>query len=161
MGGTSTHAVRYEGLHLPEEAVVLRAPYDGWAVVDSTANQNVQPSTFGIALAALDLLEQASAPTAAALRERVLEVRERAYALIDDVDPAERGDERLALRARALLLAPRVLHRPAGLAGRARHGAGRPGAAAAAGGRLPARAQPGSPHPRGDAGAARRVTHAG
>lgn len=105
MGGTSTHAVRYEGLRLPEDAVVLRAEYESWRQVDSTANQNVQPSTFGIALAALDLLAERAEPTAAALRERVLDVRQRAYALIDDVDPRERGDERLALRASALLLA--------------------------------------------------------
>lgn len=105
MGGTSTHAVRYEGLHLPEEAVVLRAEYDGWAQVDSTANQNVQPSTFGIALAALDLLAERAQPAADALRERVLDVRQRAYSLIDDVDPREGGDGRLALRAQALLLA--------------------------------------------------------
>jgi alkylation response protein AidB-like acyl-CoA dehydrogenase len=105
MGGTSTHAVRFEGLHLPADSVVLRAAFDGWAQVDSTANQNVQPSTFGIALAALDLLGERAASTAEAMRTRVLDVRSRAYALIDDVDPTERGDERLALRAEALLLA--------------------------------------------------------
>jgi alkylation response protein AidB-like acyl-CoA dehydrogenase len=105
MSGTSTHAVRYEGLHLREDAVVLRASFDGWAQIDSTANQNVQPSTFGIALASLDLLAERAEPTASALRARVVDVRSRAYALIDDVDPTERGDERLALRAEALLLA--------------------------------------------------------
>lgn len=105
MGGTATHAVRYDGLHLPEQALVLRAPYQQWAAVDATANRNVQPSTFGTGLAALDLLEPTDAPTAAVLRDRLLDVRARAYALIDDVDPAECGEQRLALRAQALLLA--------------------------------------------------------
>ena len=105
MGGTATHAVRYEGLHLPEEALVLRAPYEQWAQLDSTVNQNVQPSTFGIALAALELLEAADATTAGVLRDRLLEVRRQAYALLDDVDPGEQGEQRLALRAQALLQA--------------------------------------------------------
>lgn len=105
MAGTSTHAVRYDGLHLPDEALVLRKDFATWAAADAAANRNVQPSTFGIALAALDLLQAASPGTADALRARVLDVRARAYALIDDVPLDERGDERLELRAAALLLA--------------------------------------------------------
>ena len=104
MGGTSTHAVRYEGLVLHDDEIVLRRDFAAWVAADTVANRNVQPSTFGIALAALDLLEAASPATAAALREQVLDVRERAYRLMDDVDPAEAGDERLALRGRALVL---------------------------------------------------------
>ena len=104
MGGTSTHAVRFDGLLLRDDEVVLRKDFADWADADSVANRNVQPSTFGIALAALDLLEPVAGPAASALRERVLDVRSRAYALIDDVDPAEAGEQRLALRAAALLL---------------------------------------------------------
>ena len=104
MAGTSTHAVTFDGLLLRDEAVVLRKDFDAWAAGDSVMNRNVQPSTFGIALAALDLLEPVAAPAAASLRNRVLDVRSRAYALMDDVDPAEQGDQRLALRAQALLL---------------------------------------------------------
>ena len=104
MGGTSTHAVRYDGLLLRDDEVVLRKDFAAWAEGDAVLNRNVQPSTFGIALAALDLLGPASPATAAALRERVADVRTRAYRLLDDVDPAEAGDERLALRAQALLL---------------------------------------------------------
>lgn len=101
MGGTSTHAVRYEGLHLRDDEVILRKDFATWAAADAVMNRNVQPSTFGIALAALDLVP---GPTADVLRERVLDVRSRAYRLMDEVDPAEAGDERLALRAQALLL---------------------------------------------------------
>ena len=104
MAGTSTHAVTFDGLLLRDEEVVLRKDFDAWAAGDSVMNRNVQPSTFGIAVAALDLLEPAAAPAAEALRGRVLDVRSRAYALMDDVDPAEEGEQRLALRAQALLL---------------------------------------------------------
>jgi alkylation response protein AidB-like acyl-CoA dehydrogenase len=104
MGGTSTHAVRYDGLLLRDDEVLLRKDFATWAEGDAVMNRNVQPSTFGIALAALDLLA-ASAPDAAeALRTRVLDVRDRAYRLLDDVEPAEQGEERLALRAQALVL---------------------------------------------------------
>jgi len=104
MAGTSTHAVRFDELHLPDAAVVLVAPYDTWALSDTAANRNVQPSTFGIALAALDLLQERAPETADAMRRRVLDLRERAYRLLDEADPAEHGDERLELRAAALLL---------------------------------------------------------
>lgn len=104
MGGTSTHAVQYDGLLVRDDEVVLRKEVESWAAADSTMNRNVQPSTFGIALAALDLLEPVAPDAAAALRARVLDVRTRAYRLMDEVDAAEQGEERLALRASALLL---------------------------------------------------------
>ena len=105
MGGTSTHALHLDGLRLPDEDVVLLNDRGPWAQADRELNCNVQPSTFGVALAALDLLEPRAPEVAAVLRRRVLEVRTRAYALLDEVDGAERLDERLALRASALLLA--------------------------------------------------------
>jgi alkylation response protein AidB-like acyl-CoA dehydrogenase len=105
MGGTSTHAVRYDGLLVRDEEVLLHTDFAGWAAGDSAANRNVQPSTFGIALAALDLLSAASPGTADALRARVLRVRDEAYRLMDEDDPGEAGEQRLALRAQALLLA--------------------------------------------------------
>jgi alkylation response protein AidB-like acyl-CoA dehydrogenase len=104
MGGTSTHAVRFDDVLVRDDEVVLRKDFGAWADADAVMNRNVQPSTFGIALAALELLEPASASTAAALRDRVLDVRTRAYLLLDEHDPADAGDERLALRASALLL---------------------------------------------------------
>jgi alkylation response protein AidB-like acyl-CoA dehydrogenase len=104
MGGTRTHAVRYDGVVLPDDAVSSVSPYDAWATEDRAANANVQPSTFGIALAALDLLEGVGAVPAQRLREQVLEVREQAYALLDGVHRLEQIDRRLALRAQALAL---------------------------------------------------------
>ena len=104
MAGTSTHALRFEGLHLPDADVVLLTDRAPWAKVDSANNTNVQPSTFGIALAALDLLAEREPDTAMQLRPRVLELRVRAYRMLDEVDPGEQLDRRLALRAEALLL---------------------------------------------------------
>lgn len=105
MGGTATHAVRFQELFLPDADVVLLAERTPWAAIDSANNTNVQPSTFGIALAALELLADRQPQVAAALRRRVLDVRADAYRLLEEVDPGERLDERLDLRAQALLLA--------------------------------------------------------
>lgn len=105
MGGTATHALRLDGLVVTDEQVVLRTAREPWAEADRAANANVQPSTFGIALAALDLLADRAPETAQALRGQVLAVRAQAYRLLDEADPREQLDERLALRARALTLA--------------------------------------------------------
>jgi alkylation response protein AidB-like acyl-CoA dehydrogenase len=104
MAGTSTHALRLDGLHLPDADVVLLSERAPWAAADERLNANVQPSTFGVALAALDLLAEHQSQVAAALRDRVLSTRAQAYRLLDEVDPAEQVQERLALRAQALLL---------------------------------------------------------
>ena len=105
MGGTSTHALHLDGLVVPDADVVLVADRAPWAERDTAANANVQPSTFGVALAALDLLADRAPEAADALRSQVVDVRSAAYQLLDEVHPAERLDERLALRARALVLA--------------------------------------------------------
>ena len=105
MGGTSTHALVLDGLILPDRDVVLLAPRGPWAERDAAMNSNVQPSTFGIALAALALLEEREPGTAGVLRGRVHALRAQAYRLLDEVPWAEVQDARLDLRARALLLA--------------------------------------------------------
>ena len=104
MSGTSTHALRLDDLRLRDEDVVLRRDRGPWAEDDRALNCNVQPSTFGVALAALDLLQVRAPEVAAVLRARVLDVRARAYSLLDEVDSGEALDERLALRAQALRL---------------------------------------------------------
>ncbi len=104
MGGTSTHALRLDNVLLGDADVVLRTDYSAWRQRDGDANANVQPSTFGVALAALALLDLPSPATAESLRARVFAVRSQAYALLDEVPPAEAVAERLALRAGALVL---------------------------------------------------------
>ena len=105
MAGTRTHALALDGLLVPDEQVVAVRDRAEFAAYDTALNANVQPSTYGVALAALDLLDERQPAVAGALRERVLASRERAYRLLDDVPGDERLDERLALRAGALLLA--------------------------------------------------------
>lgn len=66
-------------------------------------NTNVSPAVFGVAYAALGLLESDpdATETARSLRTRLDSVRQRAYALADHPVPHERVDERLALKTRA------------------------------------------------------------
>ncbi len=105
MAGTSTHALRFDALSVSDAEVVLLTDRGPWAAADSAANTNVQPSTFGIALAALDLLAEREPDTAMQLRPRLLELRTRAYRLLDEVEPGQQLDRRLDLRAESLLLA--------------------------------------------------------
>lgn len=104
MGGTVTHGLVYDAYRLPTSHVLNVLPLKDFLAVDALSNSNVQPSTFGVALAALDLLEERSAETAAVLRDRVMRVRTEAYRLLDEVPLHEKIEERLALRAQALLL---------------------------------------------------------
>jgi alkylation response protein AidB-like acyl-CoA dehydrogenase len=101
MNGTVTHAVAYDGHRLPADHVLNVLPRKDFLAVDAISNANVQPSTLGIALAALDLFD---GPTHDVLHERVLTVRSEAYRLLDEVPAHEQLEERLALRAQALLL---------------------------------------------------------
>ncbi|MET8948487.1 acyl-CoA dehydrogenase family protein [Streptomyces sp. NPDC004542] len=92
-----TVSLELDGLWLPEESVALRTPYARWAAADRARTVNASPAVFGVAEAALALLDE---ETAAPVRARLDEVRRRAYALADD--PAD-GDlaERLALRTQS------------------------------------------------------------
>lgn len=105
MGATATVGLRVEDLLVRDDDVVLRMPFAEWRAADDARNANVQPSTFGVALAALDLLEPRAPQLAARRRDDLLAVRSDAYRLIDEVPADERIDERLALRAQALLAA--------------------------------------------------------
>jgi alkylation response protein AidB-like acyl-CoA dehydrogenase len=93
-----TVSLELTGLWLPDEAVVLRAPYEQWAADDRPKTVNTSPAVFGIAKAALGLLDDR---TAGPLRARLDEVRSRAYALADHPEAHKHMDERLALRTKA------------------------------------------------------------
>ncbi|MGW0578649.1 acyl-CoA dehydrogenase family protein [Streptomyces sp. NPDC002920] len=93
-----TVSLELNGLWLPEESVALCSPYDRWAAQDRLKTLNANPAVFGIAEAALGLLDE---DTATPLRARLAEVRHQAYALIDEAAPHEHPEERLALRTRA------------------------------------------------------------
>ncbi|MGW1724118.1 acyl-CoA dehydrogenase family protein [Streptomyces sp. NPDC002306] len=93
-----TVSLELDGLWLPEEAVVLCAPYDRWAATDRAKAVNASPAVFGVARAALDLLDE---DTAGPLRTRLEEVRRLAYDLADHPLAHEHLTDRLALRTRA------------------------------------------------------------
>ncbi|MFJ1735228.1 acyl-CoA dehydrogenase family protein [Streptomyces sp. NPDC088254] len=93
-----TVSLRLDGLRVPEEAVALRTPYERWAAADRPKTVSANPAVFGLAQAALALLDEG---TAAPLRARLADVRRRAYALADRPDPQEHAAERLELRTRA------------------------------------------------------------
>ncbi|CAN5166378.1 acyl-CoA dehydrogenase family protein [soil metagenome] len=104
MGGTRTVELHLDGYVVVDPDVVLRMPRAAWAATDAAAGANVQPSTFGIARAALAELAGRDEATATSLSSRLNEVRRRAYGFMDGVPAGDALDERLALRAEALLL---------------------------------------------------------
>ncbi|MGW0628895.1 acyl-CoA dehydrogenase family protein [Streptomyces sp. NPDC002758] len=93
-----TVSLELTGLWLPNDAVALRMPYEDWAATDRPRTRNANPAVFGIAEAALTLLDD---ETANPLRTRLSKIRSEAYALADHPAPHEHAEERLALRAQA------------------------------------------------------------
>lgn len=97
-----TVSLELDGLWLPEESVVLRTPREKFALVDLPRSTNASPAVFGVAYAALRVLEDAGeAETARELREQVDEVRRRAYELADHPVAHEHVEKRLALKMRS------------------------------------------------------------
>ncbi|MEU5663351.1 acyl-CoA dehydrogenase family protein [Streptomyces longwoodensis] len=97
LGGARTVSLELDGLWLPDEAVVLRTPYDRWAADDRLRTLDTNPAVFGLTRAALTLLDE---ETAAAFRARLTRLRTAAYALADTA-PGLRVQERLDLRTEA------------------------------------------------------------
>jgi alkylation response protein AidB-like acyl-CoA dehydrogenase len=104
MGGTRTVELHLDGYGGVVPDVVLRMPRAAWAATDAAAGADVQPSTFGIARAALAELAGRDEATATSLSSRLNEVRRRAYGFMDGAPAGDALDERLALRAEALRL---------------------------------------------------------
>ncbi|MFD8804295.1 acyl-CoA dehydrogenase family protein [Streptomyces sp. NPDC059597] len=98
LSAARTVSLELDGLWVPEEAVALRVPYAQWAPGDRAKTLNANPAVFGIASAALSLLDE---DTAAPLHARLAGIRHRAYALADHPEPLEHVEERLAVRAEA------------------------------------------------------------
>ncbi|MFD2686342.1 acyl-CoA dehydrogenase family protein [Streptomyces phyllanthi] len=98
-----TVSLELDGLWLPEEALVLRTPQKEFAHIDRPRNTNASPAAFGVAYAALGLLEgDADAKeTACSLRARLDTVRREAYALADHPVPHKHLEERLTLKIQA------------------------------------------------------------
>lgn len=99
-----TVSLELDGLWLPEDALVRRTPQETFASIDRPRSTNVSPAVFGVAYAALALLDESdpdARETARSLRTRLDRVRQQAYALADHPVPHERMDERLTLKTQA------------------------------------------------------------
>lgn len=108
MGGTHTVALELDRFWVDPADVVVRASLSEWSFADGLRAANVQPSVFGIALAALEALAEQAPVVATPLAEALHEVRSRAYRLADEA-PSEAGvEERLAAAAEAILLGVEV-----------------------------------------------------
>ncbi|MEU5181955.1 acyl-CoA dehydrogenase family protein [Streptomyces longwoodensis] len=103
LSASRTVSLELDGLRLPPESLVLRVPRDEWTRGDLARASNVSPAVFGVAEAALRLLEESAqaAPTARELRSRLAETRRRAYELADRPATHRRVHERIALKLRA------------------------------------------------------------
>jgi alkylation response protein AidB-like acyl-CoA dehydrogenase len=116
MGGTRTVAVDLAGAHLRDEDVLSVLPKQVWLAQDRLRTVNATPASFGLARAAIGALHvtgerRGSAEAldlASLLAVEAKDLRARAYRLIDDVDAAERTEERVAARAQALDLTGRA-----------------------------------------------------
>ena len=113
MQGTRTVALRLDGLRADDDDVTLVVDRQAWLETDRLRTANTGPQTFGLLRETVQRLgvtadrraDATAGRLARALAARTEDLRDRAYALLDDVAPAERVDERLALRAQALSLA--------------------------------------------------------
>ena len=112
MAGTSTFRVRLDNVRVDSSDVALVEPLASWRATDSARTADVSPAVFGVTAEAVRRLRErddaATAEVAAAIEEELSAVREAAYSLVDRVEPGERIDDRLRLRARAHLLATRA-----------------------------------------------------
>jgi hypothetical protein len=109
MAGTRTVALHLSGLAIGPEDVVMRAPWEDWAVGDRTETANASPLAFGLAAEILaDLRAGGEADGADRLAEPLADLRRRAYALADEAAPGQALPQRLELRAAALDLLVRA-----------------------------------------------------
>ncbi|MET9708502.1 acyl-CoA dehydrogenase family protein [Streptomyces griseus] len=105
VSSSRTVSLRLDGLWVPHKSVILRVPAARWASTDLARASNVSPAVFGVAEAALRVLEETgadAATTARGLRTELATVRRCAYGLADHASPEPDVPERTALRLRAL-----------------------------------------------------------
>jgi alkylation response protein AidB-like acyl-CoA dehydrogenase len=135
MGATSTVGASLDALRIEPGEVAITLDKDDWTALDRQRTANAVPAVFGMIRSICrdldDVAERRGDADAAEVARRIVEraavVRASAYALIDDVAPDERSDERVRLRADSLALlsaAARALVIASG--GRALDGGSRP-----------------------------------
>lgn len=108
LSAARTVPLHLDGLVVPDEGVLDVLPIEQWAASDRARTANVSPSVFGVIAAAVDRLVSGYDDSGRAAGTRLADVaatlRDEAYDLLDHVDPQERLDRRLQLRAQALRL---------------------------------------------------------
>lgn len=101
-----TVRLRIDGLVVGDDAVVARTGVADWQAADRRTTANVNPAVFGIARAAVDVVAGCELTEAdrlaAALRPRLDAARRDCYALLDEVPPDERLDDRIRARLAAM-----------------------------------------------------------
>lgn len=110
MSGTHTRPVTLDGVVVPDASIGAVVDRAEWLAADAIRTADANPAAFGVVRGALAELQSIAdrredgliATTGAALVRECREVRERAYALMEDGGPRP---DRLTLRARALDLA--------------------------------------------------------
>ena len=115
MQATSTVTLDLDGLVASDDDVVDVTPADGWLAVDAQRTANAGPQHFGLQRECVRRLAETAARrddgTAAALAQSLSTEGERlrrvAYTLLDEVDPSEHLEDRLAVRASVLELVVR------------------------------------------------------
>jgi hypothetical protein len=105
MTATQTVSLDLDGFEVRDADVLEVAPLQPWLESDRQKTANPSPHTVGLQQECTRRLAERGG-TAALLADRLAEegaaLRDAAYALIDDVPPAERLDDRLAVRAASL-----------------------------------------------------------
>jgi alkylation response protein AidB-like acyl-CoA dehydrogenase len=104
-----TVTLQLRGLRVPAERIVSTQAVADWAASDDLVTVNVNPAVFGVTASAVELLaaqgerrgEPEAVDAASWLGARLAGLRSQAYALLDEVPPAEQTELRLALRARS------------------------------------------------------------
>lgn len=115
MTATRTVTLDLDGLVVPDAAVLEVDDLQPWLEADRQKTANPSAHTFGLQRECVRRLRHVAARrgdvTAAALAEQLGQegesLRAVAYGLVDEVHPAERVDERLAVRAQSLDLVVR------------------------------------------------------
>ncbi|CAB4879498.1 unannotated protein [freshwater metagenome] len=113
MGGTRTVSVELEEVHIAADEVAHVKTAEQWHADDTNRTVNTSPAVFGLLdaviaeLATLGSTKGMShvSELALAFEQKLTTLRSRAYYLVDNVPAELEHDERLAVRAKSLLLA--------------------------------------------------------
>jgi alkylation response protein AidB-like acyl-CoA dehydrogenase len=102
VSGSRTERVRLDKVEIPDEYVLAVQPLEDYRAADRSMSSDARSQLFGLALRILDELREEPQVSAHSLvdywQPRVLELRERAYALTDEALAGTDGDHRLAER---------------------------------------------------------------